>query len=178
LALKRSTPPTPTQTQWVRNEIDNFIISRLENAGLHPSPEAELPTLIRRLSLDLTGLPPTLNDVNAFVSEMNEAKRADQLTKPTTTPNLGATYLRWVNRFLDSPHYGERMAVDWLDAARYADTNGYQVDRDREMSVWRDWVINAFNTNMRFDQFTIEQIAGRTPHSLKRSPRDFIAITC
>lgn len=152
LPPQRPISPTVEHRDWIRNEIDAFIVQRLEREGLHPSPAAELPTLLRRLSLDLTGLPPTPEHVDAFVSEMSAAggdgSQAD------------AVYSRWVDRYLDSPHYGERMAVDWLDAARYADTNGYQVDRDRDMHAWRDWVIDAFNSNLPFDRFTIEQIAG------------------
>ncbi|MFN9027081.1 MAG: DUF1549 domain-containing protein, partial [Akkermansiaceae bacterium] len=108
-----------------------------------PTPEASKETLSRRLTLDLTGLPPTLPESEAF--------------HPDTTPDA---YDKLVDRLLASPHYGERMAVDWLDAARYADTNGFQVDRDREIWGWRDWVIGAFNRNLPFDQFTIEQLAG------------------
>lgn len=149
LPLQRPALPVVKRSEWPRNEIDAFILSRLESEGLPPSPATELPTLIRRLSLDLTGLPPPPADVDAFVKEMSEAQAADD-----------AVYRRWVDHYLESPHYGERMAVDWLDAARFADTNGYQVDRDREMFAWRDWVINAFNANLPFDQFTVEQIAG------------------
>ncbi len=126
------------------------MLARLEKEGLAPAPEADRATLFRRLSLDLTGLPPRPADVDAFVSEMAAAGLAD--SEPI--------YLRWVDKLLSSPHYGERMAVDWLDAARFADSNGYQVDRDRENYAWRDWVIKAFNDNKRFDQFTIEQLAG------------------
>ena len=129
--------------QWPINPIDSFLASRLVAAGLQPSREAKRVTLIRRLSLDLIGLPPTPDEVDAFLSDQSSD-----------------AYERVVDRLLASPHFGERMAVDWLDAARYADTNGYQVDRDREAYAWRDWVIAAFNANMPFDQFTIEQIAG------------------
>jgi hypothetical protein len=167
LAPIRRDPPTVQQTNWPRNEIDDFVLARLESEGMHPAPEAELTTLIRRLSLDLTGLPPTPTDVDAFLGEMNAAGMpenspiADDIAEtPASRLRTEEVYLRWVNRYLDSPHYGERMAVDWLDAARFADTNGYQVDRDREMYAWRDWVIEAFNTNMKFDDFTVEQIAG------------------
>ncbi len=130
-------------SQWPINAVDSFIGSRLAEAGLQPSAEASRTTLIRRLSLDLTGLPPAPQEVDAFLN--------DQSTD---------AYKRVVDRLLASPHFGERMAVDWLDAARYADTNGYQVDRDREVYAWRDWVITAFNANKPFDRFTIEQIAG------------------
>lgn len=154
IAPERPDPPAVQSVDWIGNEIDAFILARLEAEGLQPSPAAEWPTLIRRLSLDLTGLPPELWDVQSFVDEMSAASAEGG------GPARDAVYLRWADRYLSSPHYGERMAVDWLDAARYADTNGYQVDRDREMYAWRDWVIGAFNANMPFDRFTIEQIAG------------------
>ena len=128
---------------WPRTGLDHFILARLETEGFVPSSEAAKETLIRRVSLDLTGLPPTLAEVDAFTSDTS-----------------GQAYEKVVDRLLMSPHLGERMAVDWLDAARFADSNGYQVDRDREMWAWRDWVIKAFNDNKPFDQFTIEQIAG------------------
>jgi hypothetical protein len=136
-------PPEVKTAAWAKNDLDRFILARLESEGLKPSAEATKENLIRRLSLDLTGLPPTLAEVDAFVAD--------------TSPQA---FEKVVDRLLKSPHYGERMALDWLDAARYADSNGYQVDRDREMWPWRDWVIAAFNDNMRFDQFTIEQLAG------------------
>jgi hypothetical protein len=123
--------------------VDHFVRARLDREGLRPAPEAERTTLIRRVSLDLTGLPPTPAEVDAFVKD----------TSPTA-------YEKVVDRLLASPHYGERMAIRWLDAARYADTNGYQTDAERYMWRWRDWVIDAFNSNMPFDRFTIEQIAG------------------
>ncbi len=160
LTPQRPALPTVNRTPSPHNEIDHFILARLEREGLPPSPPAESTTLIRRLSLDLTGLPPTPVEVEAFVKELSEATQVDLSGESTTTSAADAAYLRWVDHYLDSPHYGERMAVDWLDAARYADTNGYQVDRDREMFAWRDWVIGAFNSNLPFDRFTIEQIAG------------------
>ncbi len=123
--------------------VDAFIRHRLAAENLQAAPETDKFTLIRRVTLDLTGLPPTPAEVDDFVNDV--------------TPQA---YSKVVDRLLASPHYGERMAVDWLDAARYADTNGYQVDRDRTLHAWRDWVIRAFNENQRFDQFTIEQIAG------------------
>jgi mono/diheme cytochrome c family protein len=128
---------------WARNAIDRFILSRLENDGLIPSPEADRPTLIRRLSLDLTGLPPAPADVEAFLKD--------------SSPDA---YEKVVDRLLASPHYGERMALEWLDAARFADTHGYHIDSGRDMTRWRDWVIHAFNANMPFDVFTVEQLAG------------------
>ena len=127
----------------MRNPIDAFVLQRLEREGLKPSPEADRATLLRRVSLDLTGLPPTPAEVDAFLAD--------------TSPNA---YEKVVDRLLQSPRYGERMAFPWLDAARYADTNGYQTDGERFMWRWRDWVIDAFNRNMPFDQFTIEQLAG------------------
>ena len=135
--------PAVKQTEWPRNPIDHFVLAQLEEKGLKPSPEAVKESLIRRVTLDLTGLPPTLPEIDAFLAD--------------TSPDA---YEKVVDRLLASPHYGERMAVDWLDAARYADTNGFQVDRDREIWAWRDWVIGAFNRNLPFDQFTIEQLAG------------------
>ncbi len=135
--------PAVKDSAWSRTGVDGFILARLEQERLPPSPEADKATLIRRVSLDLTGLPPTPEEVDAFIAD--DSPRA---------------YEKVVERLLRSTHYGERMAVDWLDAARFADTNGYQVDRDREMYAWRDWVIRAFNDNKPFDQFTVEQIAG------------------
>jgi hypothetical protein len=135
--------PAVKQADWPRGELDRFVLARLEKEGLTPSPEAAKESLIRRVTLDLTGLPPTLEEVDAFLVD----------------PSPDA-YDKVVDRLLASPHYGERMAVDWLDGARYADTNGYQVDRDREIWAWRDWVVGAFNRNLPFDQFTIEQLAG------------------
>jgi hypothetical protein len=119
------------------------VLERLEREGLKPSPEADRPTLLRRVSLDLTGLPPTPAELDAFLAD----KSAN-------------AYEKVVDRLLRSPQYGERMAFPWLDAARYADSNGYQTDGERFMWRWRDWVINAFNRNMPYDQFTIEQLAG------------------
>lgn len=135
--------PKVKQGDWPRHPLDHFILAKLESKKLKPSPEAQKETLIRRVTLDLTGLPPSLQEVDAFLAD--------------TSP---VAYEKVVDRLLASPHYGERMAVDWLDAARYADTNGFQVDRDREIWAWRDWVIGAFNRNLPFDQFTIEQLAG------------------
>ncbi len=123
--------------------IDQFVLQKIEQKGLKPSPEADRHTLIRRVTLDLTGLPPTPEEVEAYIKD--------------TAPNA---YERVVDRLLASPRYGERMAIRWLDAARYADTNGYQTDAERYMWRWRDWVIDAFNSNKRFDQFTVEQLAG------------------
>jgi hypothetical protein len=135
--------PAVKQTAWPRGDLDRFLLARLKAEGLSPAKEATKEALIRRVTLDLTGLPPTPAEVEAFLRDTS-----------------GTSYETVVDRLLKSPHFGERMAVDWLDAARYADTNGYQVDRDRELWPWRDWVIRAFNENKPFDQFTIEQLAG------------------
>jgi hypothetical protein len=143
--VKPNRPPLPTvkNPRWVRNPIDHFILARLEQEGLQPSPEADKATLIRRATLDLTGLPPTPAEVEAFLAD--------------TSPDA---YEELVDRLLASPRYGERMALEWLDAARFADTHGYHIDSARDMTPWRDWVIGAFNRNLPFDQFTIEQLAG------------------
>ncbi|HXG63654.1 MAG TPA: PSD1 and planctomycete cytochrome C domain-containing protein [Blastocatellia bacterium] len=139
----RPEPPAVKNAAWVRNPIDNFVLARLEKEGLAPSPEAPKETLIRRLYLDLIGLPPSPAEVDAFLADKsNDA------------------YERLVDRLLASPHYGERWARPWLDLARYADTNGYEKDLRRTIWKYRDWVINAFNKDMPFDQFTVEQIAG------------------
>ena len=135
--------PALQNTSWVRNPIDAFVLARLESEGLAPSAEADKTTLIRRVTLDLTGLPPTPAEVEAFGAD-----------------DSPAAYERVVDRLLASPRYGERMAARWLDAARYADTNGYQDDGIRHMWRWRDWVIEAYNRNLPFDRFTIEQLAG------------------
>lgn len=135
--------PEVKTNSWVRNPIDRFILSKLETAGLKPSPEADRRTLIRRLSLDLTGLPPTPDNVDAFIRDQsNDA------------------YDKLVDRLLASPHWGEHRARYWLDAARYADTHGVHIDNYREMWPYRDWVIRAFNRNLAFDRFTVEQLAG------------------
>ena len=131
------------QSQWPRNPIDVFILAELQHRGLEPSPEASRETLLRRVALDLTGLPPTPGELDAFLADRS--------------PDA---YEKAVDRLLASPRYGERMALDWLDAARYADTNGYYTDLERHAWPWRDWVIAALNGNMPFDRFTIEQIAG------------------
>jgi hypothetical protein len=140
---KRPAAPEVQNKAWPHNPIDNFILARLESEGLKPSPEADRATLLRRVYFDLTGLPPTPAEIDAFLADRSPdayEKRVDQL--------------------LDSPHYGERMAMPWLDMARYSDTHGYHIDSLRDMWVWRDWVIKAFNQNMPYDEFIIEQIAG------------------
>ena len=131
---------------WGRNEIDSFVLAGLLKAGASPSPEADPRTLIRRLTFDLTGLPPTLEETRRFIDNYEtHGERA---------------YQEAVRRLIHSPHFGERMTVPWLDQARYADTNGYSIDGGRDMWLWRDWVIQAYNDNMPFDQFLREQLAG------------------
>jgi hypothetical protein len=139
----RAPLPQVTRTDWPRSEIDTFVLERLERAGLSPSPEADRSKWLRRVTLDLTGLPPTPEERQGFL--------ADQSPQ---------AYEVVVDRLLSSPRYAERMAMQWLDAARYADTNGYNNDELRTLWPWRDWVINAFATNMPYDQFLTEQLAG------------------
>jgi uncharacterized protein DUF1553/uncharacterized protein DUF1549/cytochrome c len=141
--IQRPAEPNVKNTAWVRNAIDGFILARLEKEGFAPSPEASRTTLIRRLSLDLVGLPPSPTEVSEFLAD----RRAD-------------AYERLVDRLLASPHYGERWGRHWLDQARYADSNGYNIDGAREIWMFRDWVINALNRDLPFDQFVIEQLAG------------------
>ena len=134
---------TPTLQYWPKNSVDNFILAELENVGLTPSPEASRETLIRRLYADLIGLPPSQEEVDEFLTDQS--------------PDA---YEQLVDHLLASQHYGERMAMAWLDAARFADSNGFQQDGDTWQWIWRDWVINALNDDMPFDQFSIEQLAG------------------
>lgn len=131
------------KSKWPRNPIDAFILARLDKEKLHPSPEADRVTLIRRVTLDLTGLPPTPQEIDNFLAD-----------------RAPGAYERLVDRLLDSPHYGEVWGRHWLDVARYADSNGYEKDRARSIWPYRDWVIRAFNQDMPFEEFTIEQIAG------------------
>jgi hypothetical protein len=135
--------PAVKQADWPRNGIDHFVLARLEAEGLAPTAEADRNVLLRRVTLDLTGLPPTPAELDAFLGD--------------TSPDA---YEKVVDRLLASPRYGERMAMSWLDLARYADTHGYNNDGERVQWAWRDWVINAFNNGMSYDQFIIEQLAG------------------
>jgi hypothetical protein len=143
IAPKRPPLPAVKNQRWVRNPIDRFILAELEKRGLEPAPEADRRMLARRLSLDLVGLPPSPEEVEAFVND----KSPD-------------AFERYVDQLLRSPHYGEHRGRYWLDAARYADTHGIHFDNYREIWCYRDWVINAFNRNLSFDQFTIQQLAG------------------
>ena len=140
---KRPDVPRVHAQNWIRNPIDAFVLARLEKNHLTPSPEATPEKLLRRVYLDLTGLPPSIHDIDAYLSDKRPG-----------------AYERVVDRLLASPHYGEKMALPWLDLARYADTNGYEKDNRRTMWTYRDWVINAFNADMPYDQFTIKQVAG------------------
>ncbi|HTD68260.1 MAG TPA: DUF1549 domain-containing protein, partial [Candidatus Limnocylindria bacterium] len=142
-APKRPALPPVKDKKWARNEIDSFILARLDKEGLKPAPEADKPTLIRRATLDLTGLPPTPDEVDAYLADKSPQ-----------------AYEKVVDRLLESPRYGEHQARYWLDAARYADSHGYHIDSDRSMWKYREWVINAYNKNMPFDEFTTEQLAG------------------
>ena len=139
----RPAVPRTSRPDWVRNPIDAFVLARLDQASLKPSPEADRATLLRRLSLDLIGLPPTLAELDAFLADRS--------------PDA---YEKQVDRLLASPHYGERWGRIWLDAARYADSNGYEKDAPRFVWFYRDWVINALNRDLPYNQFVIEQIAG------------------
>jgi hypothetical protein len=135
--------PAVKDRAWPRNPIDYFILAKLEQEGLTPSPEAKHETWLRRVTLDLTGLPPTPHDLHNFLADKSPQ-----------------AHERVVDRLLASEHFGERMAMHWLDLARYADTNGYNNDEERTQWPWRDWVIDAFNRNMPYDQFVLEQLAG------------------
>ncbi|HEX8912063.1 MAG TPA: DUF1549 domain-containing protein, partial [Humisphaera sp.] len=141
--VKRPEVPKVADATWVRNPVDAFVLARLEREGLKPTPEADRATLIRRVTLDLTGLPPTPAEVDAFLADRS--------------PDA---YERVVDRLLGSVRYAERMTLDWLDAARYADTHGYHIDAGRDMTRWREWVIDAFKSNKPYDAFTVEQLAG------------------
>lgn len=143
VAPQRPAEPRVRNPAWVRNPIDSFVLKRLETEGLQPAAEADRAVLIRRLSIDLTGLPPTPQEIDDFVA--------------STDP---LAYEQLVDRLLASPHYGERMALPWLDAARYADSNGFQQDGDTWQWIWRDWLVSSLNRDLPFDQFTIWQLAG------------------
>jgi len=143
--LKPETPEIPKvkNKDFVQNSIDQFVLKKLEEQRLKPSKEANKELLLRRLTFDLTGLPPTIEEIDAFLAD-----------------NSKNAYEKQVDRLLSSIHYGEKMATDWMDVARYSDTYGYQVDRYRDMSPWRDWVIQSFNANRPYDEFLTWQLAG------------------
>ncbi len=140
---EKAAEPKVRKSAWIRTPIDAFVLARLESRGLAPAPEADRRTLARRVSLDLTGLPPTPETVEAFVRD-----------------GSSKAYEHLVDTLLESPQWGEHRGRYWLDAARYADTHGYHFDNYREMWPYRDWVIRAFNRNQPFDRFVVEQIAG------------------
>ena len=141
--VKQPTIPKPAKANWAKNEIDHFTLTKMTEAKVAPSPEANREKLIRRLSFDLTGLPPSLAEIDRFVND--------------DSPNA---YEKIVDRLLGHPRFGEHLAVHWLDLARYSDTYGYQVDRNRHVWPWRDWVIRAFNDNLPYDDFLTWQLAG------------------
>ncbi|MEN2284450.1 DUF1553 domain-containing protein [Algoriphagus sp. SE2] len=136
-------PPQVENDSWAKNPIDFFVLDKLEEEGIAPSPEADKETVLRRLSLDLIGLPPSSEEIESFLADKSEN-----------------AYEKQVDRLLNSEHYGEKMAMHWMDIARFADTHGYTVDRYRDASPYRDWVINAFNSNLPYDQFITDQLAG------------------
>ena len=153
VAPKKETPPEVQNQKWVTQPIDNFILKTLESNKLDPSEKASKETIIRRLTFDLTGLPPSLDDIDDFIND-----------------NSPDAYEKIVDNLLATEAYGERMAADWMDVARYADSDGYLDDKHREFSPWRDWVIDAFNKNMRYDQFITWQLAGdQIPNTTKES---------
>ena len=139
----QAAPPSVRNAVWVRNPIDRFILAKLEAKGLEPAAAADRRTILRRVALDLTGLPPTPAEIDTFLSDTS-----------------ASAYEKMVDRYLASPHFGEHRARYWLDAARYADTHGIHIDNYREIWPYRDWVINAFNRNMPYDRFGTEQLAG------------------
>ena len=143
VAPERPVEPAVSNNDWAKTPIDKFVLAKLDKEGLKPSPEAEKASLLRRVTFDLTGLPPTPEERKAFLADQSPS-----------------AYDKVVDRLLASPHYGERMAMQWMDFARYSDTHGYHIDSARTMWVWRDWVIQAFTKNMPYDEFTIDQIAG------------------
>ena len=140
---QKQVPGATQDDHWATNEIDQFVLAIMEKANLSPAPSATKEKLLRRVTFDLTGLPPTLGELDAFIADESEN-----------------AFEKVVDRLLSSASYGERMTSDWLDVARYSDTYGYQVDRDRFVWPWRDWVVRAFNGNMHYDQFITEQLAG------------------
>lgn len=153
--------PAPKIQNWSMKPIDLFVGQQLFEHGFEPSPPASKELLLRRLSLDITGLPPSLEELDAFLADSSEN-----------------AYEKQVDRLLKSAHYGEQMALYWMDLARFADTHGYTVDRFRDMSPWRDWVIDAYNQNMPYDQFITEQLAGDqlpNPTKIKSWPLLLIA---
>lgn len=156
---ERSALPAVKNEAWVKTPVDRFILAKLESLNLQPAPEADPRTLFRRLSLDMTGLPPSSEDTEAFVKDCGASENQSAISNPKSAiPD--AVLSRWVDKLMQSEHWGEHRGRYWLDAARYADTHGMHFDNYREMWPYRDWVISAFNKNQPFDKFTVEQIAG------------------
>ncbi len=154
LAPQRPKVPNVQNTGWPRNELDFFVLKRMEQEKLAPNQAADAETILRRVTFDLTGLPPTVDEMDAFLSDVSQG--------------FDAAYERLVDRLLASEKFGERMAIDWLDVSRYADTYGYQNDRYRAMWPWRDWVVTAFNQNLPYDEFITWQLAGDLlPHATR-----------
>ena len=152
---KHPATPAVQNSAWVRNPIDAFVMSRLEREHIAPSREAERATLLRRVSLDITGIPPTPAEVRAFLADKSQN-----------------TYEKVVDRLLASPHYGERWGRHWLDVARYADSDGYTIDAPRQIWKYRDWVINALNRDMPFDQFVDRADCRRPAARTRARPAD------
>ncbi len=140
---ERPAIPAVKDATWPAGDLDRFVLAKLEAEGLAPSPAADKVTLLRRLSLDLMGLPPTIEEVDAFLAD-----------------DSAGAYEKQVERLLASPHYGERWGRHWLDAARYADSDGFEKDKSRSVWLYRDWVVGALNRDLPYDQFIIEQLAG------------------
>ncbi|MCA9059617.1 MAG: DUF1549 domain-containing protein, partial [Planctomycetaceae bacterium] len=143
VAPQKAALPSVKLPNWCRNEIDHFVLSRMETAGLSPAAPTDRARLLRRATFDLTGLPPTITELDSFLAD-----------------DSPQAFEKVVDRLLAAPQFGERMAADWMDVSRYSDTYGYQVDRDRFVWPWRDWVIDAFNSDKPYDRFVIEQLAG------------------
>jgi len=143
IPIEKNNAPIPSEDTWGENEIDYFVKQKLDELQLTPSDKANKETLIRRLSFTLTGLPPSLEEIDSFLADESPL-----------------AYEKLIDRLLQSPHYGERMAAEWMDVARYADSDGYLDDKHRDFSPWRDWVINAFNSNMSYENFVTHQLAG------------------
>ncbi|NCZ63226.1 MAG: DUF1549 domain-containing protein, partial [Cellvibrionales bacterium] len=156
--LPKSVAVPASKHPTAKNEIDHFVAQKLEGSSLKPSKETDKTTWLRRVTYDITGLPPTLEDVDAFLAD-----------------STMEAYEKVVNRLLDTDEYAERMTSEWLDVARYSDTYGYQVDRNRNVWQWRDWVIQSFRKNQPYDQFVTEQIAGDL---IPNATRDQILATC
>ncbi len=152
--------PEVKDKTWPRNDIDRFILARLEKEGLAPSPEADPTTLLRRLTLDLTGLPPSLDDIDRYLPLSPSPPRPLSELRTEGERGREGEWEMEIQRLLASPHYGERWGRIWLDGARYADSDGYEKDKPRFVWAYRDWVVSALNRDLPYNQFIVEQIAG------------------